>query len=88
MSGLSPDGKWLAYGINRQNGNEELRVTNIAAGTTKTIAFGAQHAFSSDSHWLASSIGYSETQADRMRRDNTPVQNKLALLVVVLALRQ
>ncbi len=80
VSGLSPDGKWLAYGINRQNGNEELRVTNIAAATTKTIAFGAQHAFSSDSHWLASSIGYSETQADRMRRDNTPVQNKLALL--------
>jgi dipeptidyl aminopeptidase/acylaminoacyl peptidase len=79
-SGLSPDGKWLAYGINRQNGNEELRVTNIAAGTTKTTAFGTQHAFSADSHWLAFSIGYSETQADRMRRDSTPVQNKLGLL--------
>ena len=80
VSGLSPDGKWLAYEINRQNGNEELRVTNIAAATTKTIAFGAQHAFSADSHWLATSTGYSEAQADRMRRDGTPVQNKLALL--------
>jgi len=48
--GLSPDGKWLAYGINRSNRNNELRVTNIADGTTKTVAFGAQPVFSSDSH--------------------------------------
>jgi len=79
-SGLSPDGKWLVYGINRSNGNDELHVTNIAAGTTKTTPFGAQPAFSSDSHWLAFSIGYSETQADRLRKDDKPVQNKLGLL--------
>ncbi len=79
-SGLSSDGRWLAYGINRSNGNNELRVTNIAAGTTKTTAFGTQPAFSADSHWLAFSIGYSETQADRMRQDNRPVQNKLGLM--------
>ncbi len=78
-SGLSPDGKWLVYGINRSNGNDELHVTNVAAGTTKTTAFGTQPAFSSDSHWLAFSIGYSETQADRMRKDEKPVQNKLGL---------
>jgi dipeptidyl aminopeptidase/acylaminoacyl peptidase len=78
--GLSPDGKWLAYGINRSNGNDELRVTNIAAGNTKTTAFGSQAAFSSDSHWLAFSIGYSETQADRLRKDDKPVQNKLGLM--------
>src|ERR1700722_7300162 len=78
--GLSPDGKWLAYGITRSNGNNELRVTNIAAGTAKTTAFGTQPAFSSDSKWLAFSIGYSETQADRLRKDDKPVQNKLGLL--------
>ncbi|MGA2195806.1 MAG: hypothetical protein ABSH40_11090, partial [Bryobacteraceae bacterium] len=78
--GLSPDGKWLAYGINRSNGNNELRVTNIAAKTTKTAAFGTQAAYSADSKWLAYSIGYSETQADRMRADNRPVQNKLGIM--------
>jgi dipeptidyl aminopeptidase/acylaminoacyl peptidase len=78
--GLSPDGKWLAYGITRSNGNNELRATNIAAGTTKITAFGTQPAYSADSRWLAYSIGYSETQADRMRADNRPVQNKLGLL--------
>jgi dipeptidyl aminopeptidase/acylaminoacyl peptidase len=79
-SGLSPDGKWMVYGVNRSNGNDDLRAVNIAAGTTKTTAFGTQPAFSSDSHWLAFSIGYSETQADRMRKDDKPVQNKLGLL--------
>src|ERR1700733_7042844 len=58
--GLSPDGKWLVYGINRSNGNDELRATNIATGSSKTTAFGAQPAFSADSLWLAFSIGYSE----------------------------
>src|SRR5947209_2640781 len=78
--GLSPDGKWVAYGINRSNGNNELRVTSVAAGTTKTAAFGTQPAYSDDSKWVAYSIGYSEAQQDRMRKDNKPVQNKLGLM--------
>src|SRR5580698_6943962 len=81
--GLSPDGKWLAYGITRSNGNNELRATNIATGATKITAFGTQPAYSSDSHWLAFSIGYSETQADRLRKDDKPVQNKLGLMNLV-----
>ncbi|HTB10688.1 MAG TPA: prolyl oligopeptidase family serine peptidase [Bryobacteraceae bacterium] len=79
-SGLSPDGKWLVYGINRSNGNNDLRATKIADATTKTIAFGTQPAFSSDSQWLAYGIGYSESQADRLRKDEKPVQNKLGLM--------
>ncbi len=80
FAGLSPDGKWLAYGINRSNGNNELRVTNIADGTVKTTAFGTQPVFSVDSKWAAYSIGYSETQQDKMRKDKKPVQNKLGVL--------
>src|SRR5262245_15046999 len=60
--GLSPDGKWLAYGINRSNRNNELRITNVADGTTKVAAFGASPIFASDSRWAAYSIGYSEAQ--------------------------
>jgi dipeptidyl aminopeptidase/acylaminoacyl peptidase len=78
--GLSPDGKWMAYGINHINGNSELHVTNVASGTTKTTPFGAGPVYSSDSHWLAYSIGYSEAQADRMRKAEQPVQNKLGLM--------
>src|SRR3954469_16349024 len=68
QTGLSPDGKWLAYGINRSNGENELRVTNITAGSMKATAFGAQPVFSSDSKWLAFSVGYSEEAADKMRK--------------------
>jgi dienelactone hydrolase len=78
--GLSPDGKWLAYGINRSNRNNELRVTNVADGTTKTAAFGAQPVFSADSCWVAYAIGYSEAQEEKMKKDKKPAQKKLGLL--------
>jgi dienelactone hydrolase len=78
--GLSPDGKWLAYGINRSNRNNELRVTNLADGTTKTAAFGSQPVFSSDSRWVAYAISYSEAQEEKMKKDKKPVQKRMGLL--------
>jgi dienelactone hydrolase len=78
--GLSPDGRWLAYGINRTNGENELRVTSIADRATKTIAFGAQQAFSSDSKWLAASVGVSEADQEKLRKAKKPFHRKLALL--------
>lgn len=77
---LSPDGKWLAYGINRSSRNNELRITEIATGSTKTAAFGAQAAFASDSKWAAYSIGISETAEDKLKKDKKPVQKRLGLL--------
>jgi hypothetical protein len=62
--GLSPDGRFLAYAINRSNRNNELRVTTIADGTTKVAPFGAQAVYSSDSKWLAYSIGQSEAEQE------------------------
>jgi acetyl esterase/lipase len=80
FGGLSPDGKWLAYGINRSNRENELRITTMADGTTKIAAFGTQAVFSSDSRWAAYAIGYSEAQEEKMRKDKKPVQRKLGLL--------
>src|SRR5438132_3130531 len=78
--GLSPDGKWLAYGINRSNRNNELRVVNVADATTKVAAFGAQPAFSADSRFVAYGIGVSEAQEEKLRKDKKPVRKKLGLL--------
>ncbi len=78
--GLSPDGKWLAYGINRSNRNNELRITSVADGTTKVAAFGAQPIFSADSRWVAYAIGYSEVQEEKLRKDKKPIQRKLGLM--------
>ena len=77
---MSPDGKWLAFGINRSDRNNELRITNIADGRTSVAAFGAQPAFSSDSSWVAYGIGFSEAQEEKLRKDKKPVQRKLGLL--------
>lgn len=80
-SGLSPDGKWIGYVLNRANGENELRIATVAGGAPeKVTSQGSQATFSSDSHWAAFSIGYSETAADKLRRDKKPVQNKLGLL--------
>lgn len=78
--GLSPDGRWLAYGINRSNRDNELRVTKIADGTTKTAAFGTQPSFSADSRFVAYAIGYSESQEEKLRQQKKPIQRKLGLL--------
>lgn len=78
--GLSPDGQWLVYGINRSNRNNELRVTKVADGTTKTVAFGSQPAFSADSRWVAYAIGNSEAQDEKLRQQKKPVQRKAGLL--------
>jgi len=78
--GLSPDGRWLAYGINRTSGDNDLRVTSIADGTTKTIAFGTQQTFSSDSKWLAAAVGVSEAEQEKLRKARKPMHRKLALL--------
>ncbi|HET7619309.1 MAG TPA: prolyl oligopeptidase family serine peptidase [Vicinamibacterales bacterium] len=78
--GLSPDGKWLAYGIDRTSRENELRVTRIADRTTKVIAFGSGPIFSADSKWMAAAVGYSEAQEEKMRKDKQRIERKLALL--------
>ncbi len=78
--GLSPDGRWLVYAINRSNGDNELRITKLADGKTEIAPFGAQPAFSSDSKWIAYSIGKSEADREKLRKQKKPVQNKLGLM--------
>jgi dipeptidyl aminopeptidase/acylaminoacyl peptidase len=79
--GLSPDGHWLVYGINRSNRDNELVILNLADGTKKTVVpFGAQPAFSSDSKWIAYAITQSEAEQEKLRSEQKPVQNKLGLL--------
>src|SRR5262245_2393945 len=75
--GLSPDGRWLAYGINRSNRNNELRITSVADGTTKVAAFGVRPVFSSDSRWVAYGVGYSEAQEEKLRKEKKPIHGKL-----------
>ncbi|HET7218015.1 MAG TPA: prolyl oligopeptidase family serine peptidase, partial [Vicinamibacterales bacterium] len=78
--GLSPDGRWIAYGINRSNRDNELRVASVADGTVKTVAFASQPVYSADSRWVAYAIGYSEAQEEKLRQQKKPVQRKAGIL--------
>jgi dipeptidyl aminopeptidase/acylaminoacyl peptidase len=78
--GLSPDGKWLVYGVNRSNRENELRVRSLTSAAETVVKFGAGATFSSNSKWIAYSIGYSEAQEERMRAQRRPVQRKLGML--------
>ncbi|MGW8266851.1 MAG: prolyl oligopeptidase family serine peptidase [Longimicrobiales bacterium] len=77
--GFSPDGRWIAYPINRSNGENELRILEIAGGATEVVPFGSQAIYSSDSRWIAYRIGRSEADLERMRENDEPVRDKLGL---------
>jgi dipeptidyl aminopeptidase/acylaminoacyl peptidase len=77
---LSPDGKWLVYGITRANRQNELRVQPSDGGTAKPLAFGELPVFSDDSRWLAYLIGFSEEQEAKLRKDKKPVHKRLGIL--------
>ena len=79
-TGLSPDGRWISYGINRPNRNNELRIGKVADGATTTIAFGAQPMFSADSQWAAYSIGLPEAQEEKLRTEKKPIKRKAGIL--------
>lgn len=76
---LSPDGKWLAYGINRSNRINELRIANIASGETAVAGFGDQPAFSADSKWIAYGIAISESDEAKLRKAKKPLHRKMGL---------
>jgi dipeptidyl aminopeptidase/acylaminoacyl peptidase len=78
--GLSPDGQWIAYGINRSNRDNELRIANVTDGTIRSAAFATQPSFSADSRWIAYAVGYSEAEEEKLRRQKKPIQRKLGLL--------
>src|SRR5262245_51757785 len=77
---LSADGKFLVYGISRQNRDNELRVVTVADGTTKTLALAEQPAFSANSQWMAYAIGFTEAQEEKLRKDRKPIRRKFGLL--------
>ena len=77
---LSPDGRWLVYGIRRGDYSTELRVQPAEGGDAVTIPAGEQPAFSDDSRWLAYLIGFTEEQEAKLRKEKKPIRKQLGLL--------
>jgi dipeptidyl aminopeptidase/acylaminoacyl peptidase len=77
---LSPDGRWLAYALNRVDEENELRVRGGAKDTTFVFAHGAGPQFTPDSRWVAYAVAPSPAERERLERNRDPVRNKAALL--------
>jgi dipeptidyl aminopeptidase/acylaminoacyl peptidase len=77
---LSPDGRYLVYGIARQNRDNELRVVDIASGKATVLALAEQPAFSADSKWLAYAVGVSEVEEEKLQKARKPVRRKAGIL--------
>lgn len=74
---LSPNGQWLAYGVNRVNEENELRIRGVNRDTTIVVRYAVSPAFSADSRWIAYAIGVSPAARDRLEREKKPVHNAL-----------
>ncbi|HUH13293.1 MAG TPA: prolyl oligopeptidase family serine peptidase [Longimicrobiales bacterium] len=77
---LAPDGRWLAYGIERVDGERELRVRPLDRDTTRTIPWASAPLFSADGRWLAWTTGPSEAERKRLEKAKEPVRNGAGLL--------
>jgi dipeptidyl aminopeptidase/acylaminoacyl peptidase len=79
---LSPNGRWLAYGVNRSNRENELRIVALAEAPAgaKVVPFGSQATFSADSQWVAYSIGLAEAQEEKLRQQKKPIHRKAGIL--------
>ncbi len=80
---LSPDGRWIAYTIRRNDGTSELRLRVIATDSTEVFEQGGQPTFSGDGKWLAFSVGKSEAEREELSKAKEPVENDLGLFDLV-----
>ncbi|MEP6766468.1 MAG: prolyl oligopeptidase family serine peptidase, partial [Gemmatimonadaceae bacterium] len=79
QSRMSPNGNWLAFGINRGNEENELRIRGGANDTTIVVAFGSQPAFTPDSKWVGYMIGIAPKERDKLIAAKKPVHNSFAM---------
>ncbi|MEM9801308.1 MAG: prolyl oligopeptidase family serine peptidase [Planctomycetota bacterium] len=80
---LSPDGRWIAYSVRRNDGTSELRLRVVATDSTEVFEEGSRPTFSSDGKWLAFSIGKSDAERETLTKSKKPVENDLGLFDLV-----
>ncbi len=76
---LSPNGQWLAYGVNRVSEDNELRVRAVARDSTSVVKNATGPVFSADSRWLAYAIGVSPAERARLEREKKPIRTSVGI---------
>ena len=76
---LSPNGRWLAYGVTRVNEENELRIRPLDRDTAFVMPNGTGATFSVDSRWIAWLIGVSPATRERLEREKKPIRTALGI---------
>ena len=76
---LSPNGRWMAYGVTRVNEENELRVRPLDRDTAFISPNATGAVFSVDSRWVAYLIGVSPATRERLERDKKPIRTALGI---------
>ena len=76
---LSPNGRWLAYSVNRVNEENELRLGGGPRDSTIVVMRGSAPIFTADSKWIAFAIGVTPAERDRLTREKKPIRDSLGV---------
>lgn len=77
---LSPNGAWMAVTIGRVSEEGELRIHSTSSDSVIVVPFGMRPSFSSDSRWIAYSIGVSEEEREAASDRDREVYDKVGLV--------
>lgn len=80
---LSPDGRWIAYTIRRNDGTSDLRLRVVATDATEVFEQGGRPRFSSDGKWLAFAVTKSEDEREALEKAKKPVETDLGVFDLV-----
>ncbi|MGH7677307.1 MAG: alpha/beta hydrolase family protein, partial [Gemmatimonadaceae bacterium] len=74
---LSPNGQWIAFGLNRPSNEEVVLVVTTTAngGRADTVEHATGAVFGNDSRYVAYTIGVSRAERERMTRERRQVRN-------------
>ena len=76
---LSPNGRWLVYGLNRVNEENELRIRPLDRDTAFVVPNASGAVLSVDSRWVAYLIGVSPATRERLEREKKPIRTALGI---------
>ena len=82
-STLSPDGRWIAYTVSKNDGSSELNLRVVATDSTEVFSQGGSPVFSKDAKWLAYRIGKSSAERKKLAKSKKPIENQLGLFDLV-----
>ncbi|HKJ01022.1 MAG TPA: hypothetical protein VJ997_01170, partial [Longimicrobiales bacterium] len=77
---LSPDGAWMAYTLQPNDGDATLRVKSLDGNAAYEGVNGSDAAFSDDGRWVAFLTAPPEEEADKLRQQRKPIPHTYHLV--------